>query len=308
MILCNTSIYNYIPVYCIRGSYRRSYTTSILLSPNPMLRLPQSLCSSARLLPARRLASCVFAVPPPSSCARLPTIRASRTLCTKAAPKAAEAAAKAAAEAAPKATEAAAEAAGGFSYLAFAKAFPITNNLIIATMKTSAADLVAQCAMEKKSFSEIDWQRNLVFAAFGFAYLGLFQYWYQVNIFTRLFPGVNKFTSQPWAAKLTDLPGLAALAGQIVLDLGMLSFCYLPTFYVFKAGVFSDSWDAMSWVNGGLGNYMQNFSKDVYDVVRVWGPADLLCFSVPLYLRLPIRHIVSFVWTAYLSFVRGAKH
>lgn len=109
-------------------------------------------------------------------------------------------------------------------------------------------------------------------------------------------------------------------------------------------------------------------NEDVYDVFRVWGPADLVCFSVPLWLRLPVRHargpeknhltdrrwkistrwcedsknfsrccvaklapsmhqavswltidtssvrpifsaaeIVSFVWTAYLSFARGAN-
>ena len=73
--------------------------------------------------------------------------------------------------------------------------------------------------------------------------------------------------------------------------------------------------------NHGLG------SQDVFDVFRVWGPADLVCFSVPLWLRLPVRHarvpkahqlrastctrlkaeVVSFVWTAYLSFARGAN-
>ena len=31
-------------------------------------------------------------------------------------------------------------------------------------------------------------------------------------------------------------------------------------------------------------------SQDVFDVFRVWGPADLVCFSVPLWLRLPVRH------------------
>lgn len=41
----------------------------------------------------------------------------------------------------------------------------------------------------------------------GAAYLGCFQYWYQVNVFKRLFPNVEHFTSQPWAAKLTDVPG-----------------------------------------------------------------------------------------------------
>ena len=29
---------------------------------------------------------------------------------------------------------------------------------------------------------------------------------------------------------------------------------YLPTFYVFKAGVFSTAWDASEWVKGGIGD------------------------------------------------------
>jgi len=193
------------------------------------------------------------------------------------------------------------------------QAYPVANNLIIATLKTSAADLMSQMAIERKPLSEVDWQRNFVFCVFGCVYLGAFQYWYQVNIFKRLFPSVDRFTNQSWAAKLQDVPGLAALGGQIVLDVGMLSFAYLPTFYVFKAsvfserGLFSSSWDPSQWVEAGLSAYNKNFSKDAYDVVRVWGPADVICFSVPLYLRLPVRHIVSFVWTVYLSFVRGSK-
>ena len=51
--------------------------------------------------------------------------------------------------------------------------------------------------------------------------------------------------------------------------------------------------------------YQTNFAKDEFDLLRVWLPADIVCFSVPLYLRLPVRHVVSFVWTAYLSFSRG---
>lgn len=207
----------------------------------------------------------------------------------------------------PAAEAAGSPATGGFSYIAFAKAYPVSNNLIIATLKTSAADLVAQTVIERKSFDQVDWKRNAVFCLFGFCYLGMFQYWYQVNVFTRLFPGVNRFTSQSWAAKLTDGPGLLALCGQTILDVGTLTFVYLPTFYVFKAGVFSGNLDVAGWFKSGLGSYTQNVSKDAYDVLRVWGPADLICFSVPLYLRLPVRHVVSFVWTAYLSFVRGAK-
>jgi hypothetical protein len=65
--------------------------------------------------------------------------------------------------------------------------------------------------------------------------------------------------------------------------------------------------DPPAWVSSGLAGYNKNWTKDVSDLVMVWAPADLVCFSVPLWLRLPVRHIVSFVWTAYLSFVRGSK-
>ena len=70
-------------------------------------------------------------------------------------------------------------------YLAFAKAFPFTNNVIIATLKTSAADLVAQTVIERKPLTEVDWRRNAVFCLFGAVYLGGFQYWYQVRVHAR---------------------------------------------------------------------------------------------------------------------------
>lgn len=197
-----------------------------------------------------------------------------------------------------------AAASAGWSYGEFAKAYPNVNNIGIATIKTASADLLAQVAIAHTPVSEIDWQRALLFMGFGAVYLGWFQYLYQVNVFKRLFD-VDRFTSQSWEEKLRDTEGLKSLAAQTVLDLAVLTLVYLPTFYVFKAGVFSGSPDPSVWLSTGLDNYSANFAKDEFDLVRVWAPADLVCFSVPLYLRLPVRHVVSFVWTAYLSFARG---
>ncbi len=191
-----------------------------------------------------------------------------------------------------------------WSYGEFAKQYPNVNNIGIATIKTASADLLAQVVIAQTPVTEIDWQRAFLFCAFGATYLGAFQYWYQVNIFKKLFD-VDKFTSQPWSEKAKDAEGLKSLAAQTAVDLTVLSLIYLPTFYIFKASVFSGSADPSVWVSQGVDNYTNNFSKDEVDLVRVWLPADLVCFSVPLYLRLPVRHIVSFVWTAYLSFARG---
>ena len=192
----------------------------------------------------------------------------------------------------------------GFSYAQFAKDYPFANNIGIATMKTAAADLVAQVVVAQTPIDAIDWQRSLLFCAFGAIYLGGFQYLYQVNIFKKLFD-VDSFTNKSLEEKLQDGPGLRALAAQTALDLTVLTAIYLPTFYIFKAGVFSGSMDPSVWAATGIENYQQNFAKDEVDLLRVWFPADIVCFSVPLYLRLPVRHIVSFVWTAYLSFARG---
>ena len=192
----------------------------------------------------------------------------------------------------------------GWSYGEFARQYPNVNNIGIATIKTASADLLAQVAIAHTPVSDIDWQRAFLFCAFGATYLGAFQYWYQVNIFKKIFD-VDKFTSQPWGDKLKDTEGLKSLAAQTAVDLAVLTLIYLPTFYVFKAGVFSGSADPGIWFSQGIDNYTNNFAKDEFDLVRVWAPADLVCFSVPLYLRLPVRHIVSFVWTAYLSFSRG---
>lgn len=192
----------------------------------------------------------------------------------------------------------------GFSYGQFAKQYPFANNIGIATAKTAAADLLAQTVIAQTPIMEIDVQRSFLFMVFGAVYLGGFQYLYQVQVFKRLFD-IEKFTNLSLKEKLEDKEGLKNLGLQTALDLTVLTFIYLPTFYIFKAGVFSGSTDPSVWTSTGLDNYMTNFAKDEADLLKVWFPADLVCFSVPLYLRLPVRHVVSFVWTAYLSFARG---
>jgi hypothetical protein len=193
---------------------------------------------------------------------------------------------------------------GGFSYVDFAQNNPFANNIMIATTKTAAADFIAQTVIAQVPIAELDVQRSLLFCLFGATYLGAFQYLYQVQIFKKLFD-VDRFTTQTWGEKLRDKEGLQALAAQTALDLAVLTAIYLPTFYIFKASVFSGSVDPSVWFHSGLDSFQTNFAKDERDLIAVWLPADLVCFSVPLYLRLPARHVVSFVWTAYLSFTRG---
>ena len=36
-----------------------------------------------------------------------------------------------------------------------------------------------------------------------------------------------------------------------------------------------------------------------------WIPGDFIIYAVPMWLRLPTNHALSFLWTCYLSFLRG---
>ena len=191
-------------------------------------------------------------------------------------------------------------------YVAFAQNYPFANNIMIATAKTAAADLLAQTVIAGTPLDAVDWQRSLLFCLFGATYLGGFQYWYQVNIFKRIFTATERFTSQSMEKKLKDTEGLVQLAMQIALNLTILSCVYLPTFYLFKAVFFGDCGLA-SCFGDSWGTYRENFDNDLPALLKCWGPADLVCFSVPLYLRIPIRHVVSFCWTIYFSIVQSKK-
>lgn len=63
---------------------------------------------------------------------------------------------------------------------------PFKAALIVTTAKTVAADLLVQLAMEQQ-----DWEprRTALFAAFGFAYQGVVQYFVVNIVLERIFPG-----------------------------------------------------------------------------------------------------------------------
>lgn len=56
-----------------------------------------------------------------------------------------------------------------------AQANPFAVGVVTTGLKTSAADWFAQKVIEKRE--DFDWTRHAAFCAFGFAYLGGFQYW-----------------------------------------------------------------------------------------------------------------------------------
>merc|ERR1719343_1782112 len=80
---------------------------------------------------------------------------------------------------------------------------------------------------------------------------------------------------------------------------------YFPTYYTVKEFVYGKSWNPLDWVKDGCSKYSNNFKEDYTAMVKLWGPSDCIQFILPLHIRMPFRHLVSFFWTAYVSFTRG---
>lgn len=188
----------------------------------------------------------------------------------------------------------------------FPKDHPFAFQLIVATGKTSAADLVVQVVAEKKTFNEIDWKRNGIFVVFGFAYLGGFQWWLMVTKYRQWFPTMDRFAKLSFAGKLKDTAGMIDAAKMVVFDVVVhLPMIYFPTYYTVKEFVSMKSYNPVDWAKDGLTKYSVNMKEDLTAMIKLWGPSDCVQFVLPLHIRMPFRHLVSFFWTAYVSFTRG---
>ena len=196
----------------------------------------------------------------------------------------------------------------GGGFFSFWKKHPFATNIIIATIKTSLCDVLVQKYVEGKA--EVDWKRVSVFTAFGCLYLGFFQWAIYVTLFGRLFPGMAKFANMPLKDKLKDRRGMLNLVGQTAFDNFIhYTFIYFPVFYVFKEAIQGTGYEKTlgTVVGKSMDKYQNNFLEDNMKIWGLWIPGDMIIYAVPMWLRLPLNHALSFIWTCYLSFLRGEK-
>lgn len=183
---------------------------------------------------------------------------------------------------------------------------PRVFNVMLATVKTWSADLVVQLSSRKCHF---DAGRSAAFAAFGFIYIGLAQWFFYVSVFTWVCPNAITFANRPISEKFSDKPGQVDLLKQVCLDNFVLeTLIYFPVFYVIKEVVRLRSWKAvLDGCRSGLDAYRANFWQDNMASWAVWIPVDVLIFAAPMWLRMPLDHAVSWLWTMLLSYMRGGE-
>jgi len=189
----------------------------------------------------------------------------------------------------------------------FPKKHPFAFSLALSTLNPTAADLLTQTFVEQRS--NIDWQRTTVFGSFGFFYLGCVQWLLMVNVYRVMFPTMDRFARASFAEKLKDTAGAVGAVKQVAFDIFFhLPFMYFPVFYTMKETIQGGSGSAIDIISAGLCKYKQNFWDDAKALILVWGPADVVVFGlVPMWMRLPVRNLVSFGWTSYLSLKRGGE-
>jgi len=191
--------------------------------------------------------------------------------------------------------------------LTFPERRPREFNIMLAIFKTWVADAVVQLYEGRKGVKQgFDWRRSIAFALFGLVYIGLAQWFLYVSILTWLFPDAMIFANAPLSVKLHDTTGMLDMAGQIAVDLFIIGvFIYFPVFYVIKA-MCQETGSILSRAQKGLGKYWTNIVSDNLAYGPIWIPADVVIFSVPMYLRMPLEHLVSIGWTMFMSATRGA--
>lgn len=167
---------------------------------------------------------------------------------------------------------------------------------------------MVQVVVEKRSFSEIDWRRNGIFVVFGAVYLGGFQYWIMVTKFRQWFPTMDRFAKLPLSEKIKDVPGVLDAMKMVAFDVFVhLPWMYFPAYYTCKEFVTGDTNNPVDWVRDGLSKYKNNMKEDLTAMIKLWAPSDCIQFILPVHFRMPFRHLVSFFWTAYVSFTRGGE-
>ena len=151
---------------------------------------------------------------------------------------------------------------------------PFLAQLAVSTVKTTAADLVVQTFAEKRPLRDIDLRRTAIFAGFGFAYLGCFQWYLLINKYSKWFPTMKHFAALPLREKLRCKQGLIEGVKMVIFDVVVHSpMIYFPSYYTLKEFVGGSSWNPTDWVKDGLRKYYMNARQDLSAMAVVTIPS-----------------------------------
>jgi len=185
----------------------------------------------------------------------------------------------------------------------FPKRRPFATNIGLSLFVSGASDVMAQ---RTEGNSELDIRRIITFSSFGL-FMGVLHWHLYMTLYARLFPGGAIFANMSVAQKLKDKAGQRDVLKQIVADLAVwMPFFYFPIFYSFKTLQNNPEIDLEAVPSLAMRMYRETWFWDNTASLGVWIPGDIVSFTVPVWLRMPVCLSISFVWQALLSMTRGA--
>lgn len=118
-------------------------------------------------------------------------------------------------------------------------------------------------------------------------------------------PGIDRFLALPIRARFRDVQGLKGVAIQASIEnFFNVAVCYFPAFYTLK--LFLEGSGSMNPMLG-VRRYIETLPEDLLFAMKVWIPAQTFNFLFcPVWARVSFTAFVSFGFTAYISYMRGA--
>ncbi|CAL1163525.1 unnamed protein product [Cladocopium goreaui] len=168
-------------------------------------------------------------------------------------------------------------------YREASKARPLAVAFVTCYGKGTASDLVAQMLVERKSQPSV--QRNVAFALFSGAYLGIGQHFVYNVAFTRIFGA-----------------GMDLRVGvqKVLADL----FCHVPFMYLPLYYMFEDTALGVGNPQSGLQRWWKELPGTMAAYCKIFPMFHLFNFTVtPPELRISLIACVSFVWLVVLSYI-----
>ncbi|KAF5841135.1 hypothetical protein DUNSADRAFT_14310 [Dunaliella salina] len=174
------------------------------------------------------------------------------------------------------------------AFAVMAKRWPASTGVGCTVVKTAAADLFAQKVIEGKE--QIDWRRNSVFSSFGFAYLGLWQYYLYAGVFPKIATRAATVLGE------RGVPPLLTFLDQCVHH----PVLYFPSFYLLRGYVGGESAEL------SMQKCQEDFWTNLKALWVVWVPSQYVNFKyMPTHMRVPFVAAVSAVWCVIMSVFRG---
>jgi len=180
----------------------------------------------------------------------------------------------------------------------FPKRKPFLTSILCAVSSYSLADYCIQ----RMESDEVDKKRVVCFGCIGLVN-GLISWPLYVSLFAKLAPASLRFSNLSMAGKLKDKAGQLDVVKQVLLDNCLATpFVFLPVFYSFKTAMDSGSADIAT----AMTKLKTNCVEDNLASCKIWILGDIVAFSVPAYLRMPVLQAFNFTYIMALSKSRGS--